>query len=149
MLSADVTGIVAGFVTTEIGLTVLRMIGEYTIAPSGANVISDVCVVSVGIGIVSSDAATLGGTAVPDPGVEFDYLWLFWQQHIMQQQVASQDSQGDPSMALRQGYDIRSMRKLKPRESLCQIFQYQDINGIPSYDLAWGKTRVLVGIGAS
>ena len=145
-VSADVTGIVAGFVEDVDPTTVLRIIGEYTIGPGGVNVVNDQCVWILGIGVFSKDAVTVGGTVMPDPEDEAGFPWLFWAQHIMVMQVAQQDSQGDPLMALRRSYDIRSMRKIGSREVLAQVFQFRDISGAPTYDLSWGVNRVLLAV---
>jgi len=144
--STNVTGLVANPLSDTLPFTVLRMIGEYWIAPFGVNTLNDACVWTLGIGVVSEDAATLGGTAMPDPEDEPDYPWLFWAQHFMRQSIAAEETGGDPTMALRRSYDIRSMRKIKPRETVAMIFQFRDVNGAPSYSLMWGVTRVLVGL---
>jgi len=144
--STNTTGIVAGFLARDESFTVMRLIGEYWIAPGAANVINDVMAISIGIGVVSVDAATLGGTAMPDPGTEPEYPWLYYGCHLMRMASANQDALGDPSMALRRTFDVHSMRKVKPREALVVVFQFEDINGSPTYDLGWCKTRVLVGI---
>ena len=145
VLSSDATGIVAGGVTRDEPFTVLRMIGEWCIGPSQVNVINDTCAVSLAVGVVSTDAYTVGGTAVPDPESEVGFPWLYWQSFVLNMQKAQQDSQGDPFMSIRRTFDIRTMRKIKPRESLVQIFQYRDVSGTPFFDLAWGVTRVLIG----
>ncbi len=144
-VSADVTGLVSGQVNRSSPFTVLRMIGEYSIGPGAVNVINDQCAWGLGIGVVSKDAADLGGTAMPDPIDEPDYPWLFWANHVLEMPVAQQDSLGDPRMVIRREYDVKSMRKIKVREALAQIFQFKDINGAPTFDLTWGITRVLIG----
>ncbi len=144
-VSANITTIVAGFLSRTEAFTVMRLIGEYTIQPGAVNVINDQCVWTVGIGVVSNDAAT-ANTSLPDPEDEPDYPWLYWASHNMSMQKAQQDSQGDPAMALRHTFDVHSMRKIKPREVLAVIIQFRDINGAPTYDLTWSKTRVLIGI---
>ncbi len=143
-VSADVTGVVAGSFSYEEPFTVLRIMGEYQIFPSAVNVIDDQCAWTLGIGVFSTDAVTLGGTAMPDPEDEAEFPWLFWASHTMTMQVAQQHSNGDPQMALRRTYDVKTMRKVKPRETVVQVFQFRDIQGAPTYDLVFGRARILI-----
>ena len=146
---------VAGFTAagTEIGgllafteaQTILRMIGEYTIQATLAPVAFDAVTITVGLAIVSSDAATLGATAMPDPGSEPSYPWLYWRAHGMR--WGSTDIQSDDGSGyLRQQVDIHTMRKVKPRETLIWVFQYADRGGTPPVNVVSEATRVLVGI---
>ncbi len=129
--------------TVNIAATVLRMIGEYVIAPTGALTALDECVVTVGIGVISGDAAELGATAVPDPAAEPNYPWLYFASHaFLLETVVS-----NPAIAVRKSFDIRSMRKMKPRENLAMIVQYQNVVGDPAYSFSSGVTRVLVATG--
>ena len=124
--------------------TVLRMIGEYVILPDAATADEDVAEIGVGIGVVSSDAAALGDTAMPDPVDEPDFPWLYWKCHLM---VFNQTGV-DPNTLAGQGrwsFDIRSMRKVKPRESLIMVVQYVDVVGAPPLQFGAARTRVLIG----
>ncbi len=142
--TADATAIGGTLAFTE-AQTILRMIGEYTIVATTAPVAFDAVEITVGIGIVSTDAATLGGTAMPDPGSEPEFPWLFWKAHQMRwNSMTVQDTDG--SGYYRGQFDIRSMRKVKPRESLVWVFQYVDQGGTPPVNVSNVKTRVLVGI---
>ena len=120
--------------------TVIRMIGEYVIGPTSAPVALDVAKIALAIGVVSSDAFAAGAGSVPDPGVEEEYPWLYWKEHTFFFPTTS----ADPATAqgsVRVPFDIRSMRKLKPRESLVWIFQYMDYNGAPPLTLDVSSTR--------
>jgi len=124
--------------------TVLRMLGEYVIEPTGAVASSDAACIGVGIGLVSSDSAELGATAVPDPIDEADFPWLYWAEHAFH----FADSTANPapaSTSIRKAFDVRSMRKMKPRESLVFITQYFDLAGAPPLSVIAGSTRVLFG----
>ncbi len=92
-------------------MTVLRMIGEYTIQPTAAITALDACRVTVAIGVVSSDAFAAGVGSMPDPSSEPDYPWLYWADHPLY--FAATDATVDPkndTTSLRHRFDIRSMR---------------------------------------
>ena len=125
--------------------TVLRMLGEYSISPRTAPVTLDSVRITVGIGVVSSDAASAGASALPDPEGEPDYPWLYWASHpiFFMSAVSDPNSQ---AASLRRSFDIRSMRKMKPRETLTMIVEYTDIVGTPGIQFHAGTTRVLIGL---
>ena len=123
--------------------TVLRMLGEYIIGPTSAPVAADRAEISCGIGVVSSDAAAVGATAMPDPRDEADFPWLFWASH----ELLFPTTTADPSAlvsSVRRTFDIKSMRKLKPRESLVFVAQYVDKGGAPPVSIVSAVTRILV-----
>jgi len=124
--------------------TILRMLGEYTLGSSSTYTAGDGALIAIGIAVVSTDAATLGATALPDPGSEPEYPWMYWASHSL----FSATSTGDPNAiqaGVRQGFDIRSMRKVKPRESLVFVIEYSDIAGTPPIQVGQPGVRVLIG----
>ncbi len=127
--------------------TVLRMLGEYTIFPTSPPVAGDEVVVTIGIGVISSDAAALGATAFPDPSEEPEYPWLYWASHGFGYNGTLEES-ALLSSSLRQKFDVRSMRKIKPRESLQMVVQYADVGsaGDPPLTIVTGVTRVLIAL---
>jgi len=134
-----------GTLTSSLPFTVLRMLGEYIIGLDAAPTAQDSCEISVGIGVVSTDAATLGSTAVPDPGDEPDFPWLYWASHHFHfLDTALQPA--DASGSIRHAFDIRSMRKLKARESLVMVVQYFNVAGTPAMQFSAATTRVLTGV---
>ena len=70
---------------------------------------------------------------MPDPLDEPDYPWLYWGAHTFMYPATASPltPTGDPRQSLRQVLDIRSMRKLKPREQLVTCVQYSDVAGTP------------------
>jgi len=122
--------------------TCIRMLGEYIIGADAVPTAQDQACVSVGIGVVSTDAFTLGATALPDPIGEPDYPWLYWAQHDFF--FLTTDVLANVMGAIRVPFDIRSMRKLKPRETLGVVIEYQDISGAPALHFQMSQTRVLV-----
>ncbi len=125
--------------------TVLRMIGEYVIAPTSAPTALDEVIIAAAIGVVSSDAAAVGSSAMPDPNAEPEYPWLYWASHDFYFPGADPEA-AIASASVRKTFDIRSMRKIKPRESLVWVFQYADGTGTPPMTLGMGNVRILVGL---
>ena len=75
--------------------------------------------VGLGLAIVSTDAATLGATAVPDPLEEPEFPWLYWvDQHL---ECINTGSTYDPGSSLRWEVDTKAMRKVKPSETLIWV----------------------------
>ena len=144
-VSADITSVVAGSTTDDSPFTVLRVIGEVMFGPGAVNVIDDAAAITFALGVLPTDVVA-GNANLPDPEDEPDYPWLWWSIHFFAQSVAMQETGGDPRMAARIPFDVRSMRKVKSRESLVWVFQYRDINGAPTVDIVPGKARVLMAI---
>ena len=142
VFSGDASVVGASFPSLE-AQTVLRMLGEYVIVPNGAPTAGDQCEISVGIAVLSTDAAVAG--ASPDPQSEPDYPWMYWAVHPMIFPTASLDPSSGYSW-VRQSFDIRSMRKMKPRESLAMVIQYVDGAGTPGILFQAGPTRILLGV---
>ena len=125
--------------------TVLRMIGEYVIGgtPGGTFAAADEVRIGLGLGMASTDAA--GSGVLPDPLEEPEYPWLYWADHAFAFEGATVD-RGNPAVALRRSFDIRSMRKFKPRESLIWNLQYADAAGTPPITVNLSSVRVLLGL---
>ena len=134
-----------GFLSVNVPATVLRILGEYTLGPTAASTAADRACITVGIGVVSSDAVELGSTAMPDPEDEPNFPWLYWASHPFHYVDSSLES-GLQRMH-RRSFDVRSMRKMKPRESLAVVAQYTDINGVPAMRIESGPFRVLIATG--
>ncbi len=141
-LAADTTVGIGGFTPGE-PVTVLRMLGSYTITPRLAPVAIDEVDIGIAIGVVSLDAFTAGGASLPDPLGNPEYPWLFWVRHGFFFATTS----ADPSSAagsVRQSFDIRSMRKMKPNETLVRVVQYGNVTGNPDMMILNESVRVLV-----
>ena len=147
-LTASSTTSVGAFAATQ-ALTIMRLLGEYLICPTGGGtfVANDRASITVGIGVVSTDAFVAGATSLPDPAGEPEYPWLYWAQHDFNlfTALAAGDWQGARAEH-RQSFDIRSMRKMSPRQSLAFIIQYVDVSGVPPMSFEQSTTRVLFGI---
>ena len=143
-MTADAIAVGGGRDFTE-AQTVLRVVGEYDIQATAAPVQFDAAHITVALGIFSTDAFDLGQTAMPDPANEADYPWLYWASHLLRFGAAAiQDADG--AGFVRRTLDIRSMRKVKPRETLGWVFQYENGGGDPPINVGNERCRVLVGI---
>ena len=99
--------------------------------------------VSFGLGIISTDAFN-AGSAQPDPGAEPEYPWLWWGVIELEAfAAAAQNVWGTTAQRLE--VDTRSMRKVKPGQSLVWVAQTSDAAGAPVTKVTMGQTRVLVG----
>jgi len=125
--------------------TVLRMLGEYVIGPTSAPVAGDDAAVAIGIGVVSTDAATVGGASMPDPDTEGEYPWLYWANHPLFYATTNVDHAVGTGV-VRRSFDIRSMRKIKPRESLVVVGEYTSASGNPPVTFFMQDVRVLLAL---
>ncbi len=141
--TADATQL-GGSIAFATPATVLRMIGEYLVSPTdgGGFVNGDRADITVAIGVVSTDA--FDAAATPDPASEPEYPWLYWADHPVFIPDSTPAERDDVVGSVRRTFDIRSMRKLKPRESLCWVVQYGDLTGTPPLTVGIGQTRVLL-----
>ncbi len=98
------------------------------------------------IALLSTDAVALGATAVPDPGDEPEFPWLFWKSIALGSELAAaEEATGVAVFAETDVINIKSMRKVKPGESLVWVMQFADVSGAPSTEIRLGAARVLIG----
>jgi len=126
--------------------TVLRMIGEYVLDPTAAPGVNDECIISVGIAVISDDAFVTGSTAVPEPGTDPGYPWLYWGSHVMSYRTTGLDPAA-PGAGARIAFDVKSMRRLVAAQTLALIVQYEDVAGAPPTSFTIGNVRVLSAFG--
>ena len=122
--------------------TVIRMLGDYVIGPSAAPAATDRATVTIGLCKVSTDAFTLGATAMPDPAGEPEFPWLFWAEHDLTFISTAVTGLGAAEV-VRRSFDIRTMRKFTVGESLAAVVQYVNISGDPPLRFSMAQTRVL------
>jgi len=140
--AADGTAILGTLPFTSPG-TILRIIGEYAIGLNGAPTAGDVATVSVGIAVVSSDAAIAGATALPEAFGDQPYPWLYWASHAMHFRTTTEDPSSQQSSG-RFSIDVKSMRKVKDRETVVWIADYFNFNGDPPLAVAASALRILI-----
>ena len=122
------------------------MIGQYTILPTsgGTFVATDQARVTVGIGLFASDAFAAGAGSMPDPSTDPAFPWLYHMDNPISLSVASADG-NSVGNGVRTFYDIRTMRRIKPNESVGWVIQYTDVAGTLLLTAFFGRTRVLIG----
>ncbi len=134
---------IGGSFFSNTAVTVARLLAEYIIRPTSAPVAGDQVNVTVGVGLFSTDAVTLGATAVPDPFDEAEFPWMYYASHNFLFASTDPDS-ASAGASVRRSIDIRSMRKVRPGHSLAWVIQYVDISGAPPMTFAIGKSRILL-----
>ena len=144
--TSDVTGIISSFSTGQDPATVLRTIGNYLVAPTGDGTFAaqDRAVITFGLGIVSTDAFTVGSGSMPDPGLEAEFDWLWWWKTIVSFEGSADAPGQEIAMTDRIAFDSRAMRKMKPRQTLVVLAEYENLNGSPPV-VVTGGFRVLFG----
>ena len=128
--------------------TILRMIGEYVIFPTAPLVAGDEAVVQVGIGIFSSDAVTLGATALPEPFGDVSYAgWLYTADHPFGANAAVEES-ALALMSIRKHFDVKSMRKFRTDQTIAMVAMLADVGsgGAPPMTIVAGGTKLLGAI---
>ena len=145
VITAEGTTVMAGQLGSAQAQTILRIRGEFLIAFNAATAASDACLLTFGIGVVSTDAAV--GGAVPDPAVEGGYPWMWYKSVPMQSTFAIDGTGTDHSGQLqtRVEVDSKAMRRIKASESLAFIVQYTDLNGLPPVVVLQPNFRILLG----
>ncbi len=141
--SADGTTLLGSSLLALEALTVMRFLGEYAIAPSATPVAGDGVRLTIGIGVFSADAVAAGVASLPDPEDEPDFPWIYWMGHSIIFATADPDP-SNLGASLRHSFDIRFMRKLKPRQSVQAVVQYANVSGNPAMRIGLGGVRVLV-----
>ncbi len=124
--------------------TILRCRGEILVHLEATLGIGDSVKFGFGLGVISSDAFTLGATAMPDPSGDADYPWVYWTEITLgSESVAVEQASGIQN--LRIPVDSKAMRKMKPAETFCWIIQRTDLGGNPPAVVDIAQTRVLIG----
>ena len=126
--------------------TILRCRGFVQAHFDATAQVSDAISLTFGLGLVSSDAATLGATAMPDPGGNADYPWLWWGSMRLRSELAAGPSGGFGIAAQRLEIDTKAMRRVKPEMSLVMVVEVASASGAPETIIEFGQIRVLVGI---
>ena len=124
--------------------TILRIRGSFFVQFDSTAQVGDNISVAVGIGIVSTDAAALGATALPDPASELEYPWLWWGSMNLASEVAAAPTAWGPGAQFME-VDTKAMRRVKPQQSLALIVEVFSATGAPVTLLKSTAMRVLVG----
>ena len=68
-------------------------------------------IVTIALGLVSTDAFLLGSTALPEPLDDADYPWMFWRSVVLESFLAA-GAEGEGSSVYRIDVDSKAMRKV-------------------------------------
>ncbi len=142
--TADATALLnsTSFLTSQ---TVLRLMGEILVFPTAAPVAGDDATITIGVGIVTADAAALGTTAMPDPQAEPNFPWLWWKSIPVGYNNASVTQGEAAAGASRVTWESKAMRRVKGGQAIAIIAQYGDLSGTPPITVVLGATRMLLG----
>jgi len=100
--------------------------------------------ITLGLGIVSTDAAAIGASAMPNPVEQIDYPWVWWGNYTLRSQLAA-GVNALGSSVVRFAADSKAMRRVKPSQSLVWVIQSSGASGGPATVVDIGVTRVLIG----
>ncbi len=136
--------VIGGSVAFTLPATILRVRGMVNLTIDNESVEPVDTFVALGLAIVSTDAATLGATAMPDPAGDADFPWLWWMDvpltmHEMLAAVPQSITQIGSARVL---VDSKAMRKVKPAQSLIWVLSHPDAIQV---DIDIALTRVLIG----
>ncbi len=141
--SASATFIIGNLAFNE-PATILRWRGMVSAMFDESQQVGDRASIGFGIGVFSTDAVTLGATALPDPLGEPEYPWVWWSEIDLECFVAAgQEAWGVGRQLLE--IDSKAMRKVKPGQSVLIVGQIGNLTGAPVTIIKFGQLRVLIG----
>ena len=141
--SATGTKLFAGSIAFSSPGTILRCRGRISGTFDETAQVGDFLTTTFGLGIVSTDAATLGATAMPDPSGDGDYPWLWWETMDLRSSVAAAPTAYGPS-AKELEIDTKAMRRVKPGQSLVMVMEHSSASGAPVTEFDMARLRVLI-----
>ena len=144
LISASSQTVQGASIAFAIPATILRCRGQLSVAMDETKQVGDLISIGLGLGIVSSDAFAAGAGSMPDPSGEPEYPWLWWAEFRLESFVAAgEEAWGTTARQVE--FDTKSMRKVKPGQSLTWVVQFGGVAGAPVTNLQLMQTRVLIG----
>ena len=126
--------------------SILRMVGAGGLVMlDETKQVDDIASIGFAIGVVSSDAFTAGAGSLPDPLGEPEYPWMYWTRTTLHSFVAAAEEGLGSTVYRFPPFDSRSMRKIKPGQSLVQVIELGGLVGAPTVVMDLESTRVLIG----
>jgi len=124
------------------GMTVVRWLAKLTVLPATPSAALGTQLVTIGLGVVGEEAATVGISSLPNPNIAGNRPPSGW---VYRESLIVQDAAGDPaSMTWPQfDFDIRSARKLNYGLPVV-ISQNTDIVGVGFSVRVHGIIRLLL-----
>ena len=136
------TGILANF-PIDSPATILRTLGQVLLSASETDTVAgDQCAVTLGLCVVSTDAFTVGASAMPDPASEPEFDWLWW--HSSQFFIPATPLGRSLGEVDRVTIASKAMRRVSHSEQLVLLGEYVNIAGSPPIDVSAG-IRFLIG----
>ena len=143
-VGTSATTLGAGLLNFDAPGTILRCRGYFQASMDATKQVGDDMTMSLGLGIVSSDAAAAGAGSMPDPSGEPEYPWIWWGQLKLRAYLTG-GAESWGTTAQRIEIDSKAMRRFKPSQSLVLIVQSSTSTGSPVVDYDFGQIRVLIG----
>ena len=135
-----------GGLSFAVPATILRFRGYWANMFDETAQANDQMNITFGLAIVSTDAFTLGSTALPDPADEPEFPWIWWgDMRLDSFGVLTDTRTGWGPAAQRQEIDSKAMRKIKPGETVTYVLQRSNASGAPVTLTDVGQIRVLIG----
>ena len=123
-----------GATPTVSKLTIMRTRGEILLAVESLGAAGDDVSLFFGMGIVSTDAFTVGSAAVPGPATDISFPWMWWNVIHFNPKV---DALGiDGVTSVRVPVDVKAMRKFGVDQVLGLVAQFQDEQGTIVVDIS-------------
>ncbi len=139
--SAAAATLAGGSLAFAAPATILRVRGMVMVNQDGATD-GATQFVTMGLGIVSTDAVAAGAASLPDPGDEPEYPWLYWLSVPLRSAIISGSTVGDIASSARIELDTKAMRRVKPGQSLVMVYQTTTASAV---DINQGQLCVLLG----
>ena len=136
---------VGGSTAFALPATILRWRGHVAAMFDESMQAGDLMILTFALMIGSTDAFTLGSSAVPDPADEPDFPWVWWKQIRLDAFLAAGHGGGWGPPAQRYEVDSKAMRKMKPGESAGWVVQITSAAGAPVTLIDIGQMRILIG----
>ncbi len=131
--------------------TIRRVRGVITVGLEATIAADDEVLIAIGLGLFSTDAVSLGATAIPDAGGDVEYPWMWYDSRHMRAPGALTNAtwvDGASGAAFyRLEVDVKAMRKFRTLESLAFSVQYVNVAGNPGVFVGFGHMRILQGFG--
>jgi len=90
---------------------------------------SDVMQFCMGLGVFSSDAFTVGVTALPGPLTDADYDWIYFNTLLFGPALGATELEDSRWQTAEFEIDSKAMRKIKPNQTIGWVFESVILNG--------------------
>jgi len=131
----------AGVQPTVTKLTILRLRGEILVAVNSLGSATDNVSLFLGMGIFSTDAFSVGQTALPGPTTDIFFPWLWWNVVHISPQVSTLGLDGVTSIRI--PVDAKAMRKFGTDQVVGLVAEYASQSGAVGCDIQ-SDARMLV-----